>query len=71
MPEAVRITLWIEPASGTSRKPKDDADADGEPPLKFQTVARLNLAGVSFGSAISNPSSEQPQAPPQPDGGNP
>src|SRR6185295_1963102 len=51
MPEAVRITLWIEPASrNSSHKPPGDAD-DAEPPLKFQTVARLNLAGVSFGSA--------------------
>lgn len=51
MPEAVRITLSIEPASRASRE-KSKADS-AEPPLVFQTVARLNLAGVSFGSAIS------------------
>src|SRR5437868_13390723 len=54
MPEAVRITLWIGPS-------KSGAEKDGateEPPMKFQTVARLNLAGVSFGSAISGPAVE-------------
>jgi prepilin-type N-terminal cleavage/methylation domain-containing protein len=42
MPEAVRITLWIEPAS-RSLPAKDKS----EPPLVFQTVARLNLAAIS------------------------
>jgi hypothetical protein len=42
MPEAVRLTLWIEPAS---RSPKGKGES--EPPLVFQTVARLNLAQVS------------------------
>ena len=52
MPEAVRITLSIEPASRSSKR-KSSASETAEPPLVFQTVARLNLAGVSFGSAIS------------------
>jgi type II secretion system protein J len=52
MPEAVRITLWIEPASRSSKKKSAETET-AETPLVFQTVARLNLAGVSFGSAIS------------------
>src|SRR2546423_303699 len=50
MPEAVRITLWINP---NPRKPvklenvNPDEDIPSEPPLVFQTVARLNLAAAS------------------------
>jgi prepilin-type N-terminal cleavage/methylation domain-containing protein len=40
MPEAVRITLALEPTS--SGKPDTDAE-----PMVFQTVARLNLAAAS------------------------
>jgi len=52
MPEAVRITLWIEPTSRPS-KPESSRRETPEPSLVFQTVVRLNLAGVSQGSAIS------------------
>lgn len=68
MPEAVRITLWIEPPSRSSTRTSDAA----EPPLVFQTVVRLNLAGVSFGSATSGSASEAPKADAAaPEGGNP
>ena len=47
MPEAVRITLWF--AANPKPKSKSEAiapagDETAEPPLVFQTVARLNLA---------------------------
>ena len=46
MPEAVRITLWLDPNPRT--KPAEpQAEAVAEPPLVFQTVARLNLAAIS------------------------
>ena len=70
MPEAVRITLWIEPASRGS-KSKVAGEDEAEPPLKFQTVVRINLAGVSFGSAISAPGGNEPPKPAEIEGGNP
>ena len=71
MPEAVRITLWIEPPSRSPRKAPSSADT-GEAPLVFQTVVRLNLAGVSFGSATSGPASDAPKSgAAAPEGGNP
>ena len=71
MPEAVRITLWIEPAARTDKK-TSRTEGTGEPPLMFQTVARLNLAGVSFGSAISGSSTDTPKpAEPASEGGTP
>ena len=45
MPEAVRITLWLESAQAPRTTSTENASA--EPPLVFQTVARLNLAGLS------------------------
>jgi prepilin-type N-terminal cleavage/methylation domain-containing protein len=60
MPQAVRITLWFDPNPKT--KPADSAGTTAaststeetaiEPPLVFQTVARLNLA-----TALQNVSS--------------
>jgi prepilin-type N-terminal cleavage/methylation domain-containing protein len=46
MPEAVRATLWFDPhpQAGTNAPP---AGTVVEPPLAFQTVVRLNLAGAS------------------------
>ncbi len=58
MPEAVRITLLIDSEPST-RRPKpasDDSNAGSNtsaPPLRFQTVVRLNLAGVSTGASSS------------------
>lgn len=59
MPEAVRITLWIEPTTRASKERTKTETA--EPPLVFQTVARLNLAGVSFGSAASGSAGDKPK----------
>jgi prepilin-type N-terminal cleavage/methylation domain-containing protein len=43
-PEAVRVTLSIEPRAKNNMAPKPESP---EPPLVFQTVARLNLAGAA------------------------
>jgi type II secretion system protein J len=54
MPEAVRITLWLDTG------PQANAPAGSrtnEPPLMFQTVARLNLAAVSDGQTTRGGSS--------------
>ena len=53
MPEAVRITLWLDanPQPARSSAPAvrlTDATDATEAPLVFQTVARLNLASLSL-----------------------
>ncbi len=45
LPEAVRITLWFDP-NPRARKSAAGESTTNEPPLVFQTVARLNLADV-------------------------
>ena len=68
MPDAVRITLSVEPPSRTARRTQDAP----EPAMVFQTVVRLNLAGVSFGSAISGSANEAAKpAVSAPEGGTP
>jgi type II secretory pathway component PulJ len=52
MPEAVRITLWLDP-NPRPKLPDGQEPSTNEPPLVFRTVARLNLAE----SAKSGPSS--------------
>jgi type II secretory pathway component PulJ len=78
MPEAVRITAWFNP--NPKKKPKAsaqnlaaaDEEIPSEPPLIFQTVARLNLAAVSQSSADStgqtgdNNNNNNPTAQPNP-----
>jgi type II secretion system protein J len=54
MPEAVRITLWLD--AGPQANPPAESRTN-EPPLMFQTVARLNLAGVSAGQSSGGGSS--------------
>jgi prepilin-type N-terminal cleavage/methylation domain-containing protein len=46
MPEAVRITLWFDPNPRT-RTAEAKEEPAAEPPLVFQTVAKLNLAAHS------------------------
>ncbi len=54
MPEAVRITLWLAPASPSrSKEPGSSQSSSPEEPLVFQTVARLNLAAASQRDASS------------------
>jgi prepilin-type N-terminal cleavage/methylation domain-containing protein len=51
LPEAVRVTLYIDVAEG---KLKESEKA--EPPMVFQTVARLNLAAAQRQSSLSGQS---------------
>ena len=52
MPEAVRISLWFDskPASKVSEA---EPEKTAEPPMMFQTVARLNLAAGNSQSSSS------------------
>jgi hypothetical protein len=74
MPEAVRITLVLDPYPRRKAEAETDSKSSdtGEPPLVFRTVARLNLASSSRGgsSTSSSPGSE-PAPPVQPNGGAP
>ncbi len=52
MPEAVRITLWLDPNPPKPRAPAEQKGPPTQPPSKerplvFQTVVRLNLAAAS------------------------
>jgi type II secretion system protein J len=70
MPEAVRITLWLEPDLRTRQTNPEPGES--EAPLVFQTVVRLNLAGLAAtGPAGSSGSSGRAgPGPAQPGGGN-
>src|SRR5262249_35623568 len=66
LPEAVRITLWFDPTPQTKRE-RGSKKASLDPPLVFQTVARLNLAAVSLTSTSSGSATNavnNPAAPP-------
>jgi hypothetical protein len=52
MPEAVRITLWFD--SDPQAKAKPTSETRTNPPLVFQSVARLMLADSSQSSASSS-----------------
>jgi prepilin-type N-terminal cleavage/methylation domain-containing protein len=56
MPEAVRITLWFDPNPRTRTAAAKEEPAT-EPPLVFQTVAKLNLAAHSQPSGSAGPDS--------------
>jgi type II secretion system protein J len=49
LPEAVRITLTFDPAYEQKTK-REDPDESNEPPVVFQTTARLNMALFFYGS---------------------
>jgi len=51
MPEAVRVTVWIQVGSAPARALSEDDTS--EPALAFQTVCRLNLAGVALRNSSS------------------
>ena len=73
MPEAVRITLWFDANPHEKRTGTSTDLAKREPPMIFQTVARLNLAGVPTpgGSDSSTSSDTGSQTPPGNQGGGP
>lgn len=59
MPEAIRITLLLDPNPQQTAQPGREPGTN-EPPLVFRTVARLNLAdaqlaGPSYGSTTNSP----------------
>jgi hypothetical protein len=68
MPEAVRITLWFDPNSKTNAVEAAGQTA-AEPPLVFQTVARLNLAAHSQPSSSSTSDTGGQTPTPPSDGG--
>jgi hypothetical protein len=55
MPQAVRITLWFDP---DPKAKSANSETRTNPPMTFQTVARLMLANVSQPSASSSSSSD-------------
>jgi hypothetical protein len=57
MPEAVRITLWLD-ANPRAKTAAEARTSTNEPPLVFQTVARLNLAAGLQESLASGASAE-------------
>jgi hypothetical protein len=80
MPEAVRITLWLDQNPRRRTAEGQASTTTNEPPLVFQTVARLNLAdssqtgpgtGTSSSTNAAPDSSTQSQAPNLPAGGVP
>jgi hypothetical protein len=83
MPEAVRITLWID-SNPRAKSDTDASDAESavivdkskrEPPLVFQTIARLNLAAATqsgstaAGGGTGGDAGGQTQTTTQPGGG--
>jgi hypothetical protein len=67
MPEAVRVTLSLGPVRRTANESRAEEE---EPALVFQTICRLNLAGVSSSSGLTGSASRsQPANGAQPDGG--
>lgn len=52
LPEAVRITLWINSKTQSSKKVSPENETI-EPPMVFQTVARLNLAAIAPRTALN------------------
>ncbi len=59
LPEAVRITLMIDP-SGTPARASGSEEKPTESPLTFQTVVRLNLASVSQPTSGTTDSGSSP-----------
>lgn len=59
LPEAVRVTMWFDSGSASKAKPPEEPSkekSETEPPMVFQTVARLNLASALQSTAASSPS---------------
>jgi len=71
MPEAVRITLLLD--SNLNKKPPATAAGEKQPgpPFVFQTVVRLNLAGITQSAEDAANNSDNSTSPsPPPNGGN-
>ncbi len=61
MPEAVRVTLLVA-AETKGRGPSSGGSTNEAPPLNFQTVVRLNLAGASTPASGSGGTTSTPRA---------
>jgi hypothetical protein len=73
LPAAVRLTLWMEADPAARRRgPNAPPSPAREPPLVFQTVARLNLveAERARSAAASSASESETTQFPQQQGGN-
>jgi type II secretory pathway component PulJ len=57
MPEAVRITIWFDANPNRKKSTTPEEKEKREPPLVFQTIARLNLAAASQSAAPTAPTS--------------
>jgi type II secretion system protein J len=64
LPEAVRITLWC--GSKRHRSSVETSRASAEPPIVFQTVARLNLAGAFASGSATGTGTNSSSASPEP-----
>lgn len=63
LPEAIRITLTLDSNPKARKLTKDELPTrPSEPPLVFQTIARLNLAG-SFTRSSASSATADPNAP--------
>ena len=62
MPEAVRITLMLD-SKPHSKAPTSREDEKVEPPMVFQTVARLNMAAAGASQSSDSSSSPGGEAP--------
>jgi hypothetical protein len=54
LPEAVRITLWFDSNPKAKKKQEEAEPAPSEPPMIFQTVVRLELAGLPTANTSRN-----------------
>jgi hypothetical protein len=70
LPEAVRITVWMNPnpvkqprADASKPAATPDEEPRSEPPLVFQTVVRLNLAGATSQNGLSDGSTTGTDSP--------
>ena len=68
MPEAVRITLSLD-SNPKAKKLANGEPPPAEPPLVFQTIARLNLAGSSMRSSGAGAANSSGQDATSPGGG--
>lgn len=77
LPEAVRITMWFDSnpkpkstkSSGPEEAQPEAKDKIIEPPLVFQTIARLNLTKAGQAASAAGPGASIPNAGPTPNAG--
>ena len=65
LPEAVRITLLMDSNPKKKKPETETSEAKPEPPFVFETVVRLNLAGVTQSNENPATSTDTSSAPNQ------